>query len=274
MSNPAASRYAVNTYSYTQHLSAGDCLRRLGDQGFVAFELMMYPGHCWPNDLSARERRQLAQLCRERGLRFTSLNMPNVDLNIAGATPESRRYSLAILRGVVELAGELEAPGVVIGPGKPNPLFPAARDQLLGWFHAALDELVPAAEQAGTKIFVENMPFGFLPLAGEMMDALDAYGDDEIGVVYDIANAVFAGEKLEEGFRAVQSRLRLVHVSDTGTAAYRHDPVGQGVVPFAEVPGHMARAGYAELPVLEIISRAPDTDIPGSIEQLGRMGWA
>ena len=265
--------YAVNTYSFIQDHSAEDCLRMLSGWGAAAFELMMYPGHCWPNEMDAQQRRNLAMLVRDNGWRFTSLNMPNVDLNIAAASVEMRRYTLSILRGIFELAGDLGAPAVVIGPGKPNPLFPLPKERMLGWFFEALDELVPVAEKSGAAILVENMPFAFLPQAAELMAALARYGHDGIGVVYDVANAVFIGEDLAQGCEQVRSRLRLVHLSDTGREAYRHDPVGRGVVPFRELAPMLPAAGYRELPVLEIISRAPDTDLPASVRRLSELGW-
>ena len=55
-------------------------------------------------------------------------------------------YSLALLEDTVRLAGELGARGVVIGPGKANPLFPADASELIGYFFAALDRLCPVAQ--------------------------------------------------------------------------------------------------------------------------------
>jgi sugar phosphate isomerase/epimerase len=241
--------------------------------GATAFELMMYPGHCWPNDLDAGARKALKVLLRDNGWRLTTLNMPNVDLNVAAASVEMRRYSLDVLRGIVGLAGELEAPAVILGPGKPNPLFPLPAETMMGWFFEALDELVPLAEQAGTAIWVENMPFAFLPGAGVLMDALARYGHDGIGVVYDVANAEFIGEDLGGGFATVAPRLKLVHLSDTGRQAYRHDPVGTGSVPFRDIPRHLAAAGYHESCALEIITRTPATDLPASAQILSGLNW-
>lgn len=265
--------YAVNTYSYTIDYDIEECMARWADRGCTEFEVMMYPGHCWPNDMGAAARSSLLKLMAHKGLRIVSLNMPNVDINIAGATKEMRGYSLAILKSIFELAGDLGVPGVVVGPGKSNPLLPAPRDRLMGWFHAGLDELVPLAERVGTRVLVENMPFAFLPGAREMMDALDEYGSDEVGVVYDIANAAFIGEDLDAGLRAVESRLVLVHVSDTTTKVYRHDPVGRGSVPFNDAAGAMRSLGFRKRPILEIISGNPDDDILDSIDRLNAMGW-
>ena len=74
-----------------------------------------------------------------------------------------------------------------------------------------------------------------------LMAALERYGDDGIAVIYDVANAVFIGEDLGAGLRRVQARLKLVHLSDTPREVYRHSAVGEGVVPFAEIPPRARR---------------------------------
>ena len=265
--------FAINTYSYTLSHTAKSCLTHLAEQGYTDFELMMYPGHLWPADMDQGARDDLRRHIAAQNLRVITLNMPNIDLNVAAAAAEMRAYTLGLLRGVVELAGDLEVPGVIFGPGKFNPLFPAPKERLLGYFFSALDELAPLAEQAGTEIYVENMPFAFLPDAESLMAALDQYGKDRIGVVYDVANAVFIKEDLAAGLRHVRDRLRLVHLSDTGHSVYRHDPVGLGVVPFSKIPQALRDVGYTELPMLEIISHAADKEIRESADKLLAMGW-
>jgi sugar phosphate isomerase/epimerase len=267
------SSFAVNTYSYTLSHRAQDCIARLADRGYLEFELMMYPGHLWPADADVAARQELRRLLQSRGLKVVTLNMPNVDLNVAGAAAEMRAYTLALLRGVVELAGDLGVPGVIIGPGKPNPLFPAPKERLMGHFFAALDELLPLAARVGTSIYVENMPFSFLPDIDGLLAALDRYGDDSIGVVYDVANGYFIKEDMAAALRKSQKRLKLVHLSDTGQQVYRHDPVGLGSVPFASLPPVLREIGHDRLPMLEIISLDADRDIDASAATLTGMGW-
>jgi sugar phosphate isomerase/epimerase len=208
-----------------------------------------------------------------RGLRLVTLNMPNIDMNIAGASQEMRRYTLDLLENIVLLAGELGAPGVVIGPGKANPLFPAPAERLTGHFFAALDRLLPIARQAGTALWVENMPFAFLPDIAGLMAAVARYGADEIGVVYDVANGHFIGEDIGDALRACGSRLRLVHLSDTNRQHYRHAPVGEGTVPFGGLPAVLAEVGHARRPVLEIIAPEADRGILASVDRLTAMGF-
>jgi L-ribulose-5-phosphate 3-epimerase len=266
--------FACNTYSYTLSHTAASCLSHLADLGFSEFELMMYPGHLWPPEADAKKRSELRRLIEDRNLRVVTLNMPNIDMNIAGASLEMRRYTLDLLQQIVELAGELQAEGVVIGPGKSNPLFPAPRERLEGFFFSALDELLPTADKAGTRLWVENMPFAFIPDADGLMRALDRYGSDDIGIVYDVANGHFIKEDLADAIERCRKRLKLVHLSDTGQQVYRHDRVGAGDVPFHVVPPALLKVGHTRRPMLEIIAQNPDEAMLSSTEKLMMMGYA
>ncbi len=264
--------FGCNTYSYMRSHSADACVMRLAELGFREFELMTHPGHLWPADLSAEQRSALRRVFDDNGLTLTTLNMPNVDINIAGAAQGMRAYSLKLLIETIRLAGELGARGVVIGPGKANPLFPAGADVLTKHFFDALDLLGPLAESSGTALWVENMPFAFLPKIDDLLRTLDDYGNDAVRVVYDIPNAYFIGEDFADGLKACGDRLALVHLSDTGRQVYRHDPVGMGTVPFAEVPSALAAVDHTARPILEIISHDPDRDIVDSARRLAELG--
>ena len=267
-----AARFCINTYSYTRSHKAEDCLRHLAHQGYRQFEVMMIPGHFWPAGSGGCEA--LGRVVAAEGLRLVSLNMPNIDYNIAALAEEAREYALRILERMVRAAGALGASAVIFGPGKANPFFPAPREELVGHLHRALDRLAPLAASAGTRLLVENLPFASVPDADSMMTALDRYGDERIGICYDVANAHFIGEDLGAGLRRVAGRLGLVHASDTTRALYRHDRIGAGDVPFASVPPVLEEIGYREAPVLEIITpENPDAALDDSKRRLAEMGW-
>jgi L-ribulose-5-phosphate 3-epimerase len=267
----AAAGIGVNTYSYIFGGSAADTVAKLADQGYGGVELMFFPGHLWPADLDAAAIRSLRQLCEAR-LRLVAVNMPNVDINIAAAAEEMRAYTMELLTKFVRCAGELGASGIIVGPGKPNPLFPMPRERMISHFYRALDTLAPLARQVGTRLFIENMPFAFLPDAEQLMSVVDGYGDDSIRVIYDVANAHFTGEDPKEGLRRVRDRLSLVHFSDTTRQSYKHDPLGYGDVPLTGLASLMNEVGYTELPMLEVISHNPDTDIADSCRRLRDAG--
>jgi L-ribulose-5-phosphate 3-epimerase len=270
--NSAAAGFGVNTYSYTFGGSAADTVARLADQGYGGVELMFFPGHLWPAELDTAALRKLRHLCETR-LRLVAVNMPNVDINVAGAAEEMRAYTLDLLVKFVRCAGELGAGGIIIGPGKPNPLFPMPRERMISHFYRALDVLAPLAREVGTELLIENMPFAFLPEAGSLMKAVDDYGDDSLRVIYDVANAHFIGESPIEGLRRVRDRLSLVHFSDTTRKVYRHDPIGHGDVPLAGIASAMKEVGYTGLPMLEVISLNPDADIADSCRRLREAGF-
>lgn len=270
----ATSTFAVNTYSYTLSHDVRDCLRALAARGYAEFELMMYPGHLWPADIDAAGRRELRRLADSLGVQVGTLNMPNIDVNVAAASADMRACSLAHLERIVELAGDLGVPGVVIGPGKANPLFPAPREELIGHFHAALDRLLPLAGKAGTALLVENMPFAFLPDIDSLTATLDRHGADGIGIVYDVANGHFIREDVPAALRRCAPRLAVVHLSDTNQSVYRHDPVGRGTVDFTAIPEVLAEIGFRKRPVLEVISTDADRDIDDSATRLAAMGYA
>ena len=251
-------RFGINTYSYTQSMSAVDCVRTLAERGVKCVELMFYPGHLWISD-TRQTIRNLRRVIEQSGVSLVTLNSPNIDLNIAAATAEMRDHSIALNLEYLRLAAELNARALILGPGKPNPLFPLPRDVMESHFFRALDTLLPAAERCGIELWVENMPFAFLPDAEGLMASLERYGADTIGVVYDLANAHFIAEDL------------IAHLSDTGQSVYRHDPVGLGNVDFATVIPKINALGLGQTPMLEIISGDPDRDIARSIETLAAL---
>ena len=96
-----------------------------------------------------------------------------------------------------------------------------------------------------------------------------------MGICYDIANAHFIGEDPAAGLRQVRSRLGIVHLSDTGRQAWRHDPVGRGTCDFAGFGATLRQIGYAKTSMLEIVAeRGGRADIVESHRRIVEWGWA
>jgi L-ribulose-5-phosphate 3-epimerase len=266
-------QFGAHTYSFTPRESVLRTLPRLADLGFSSFEIMAHPGHLWPAELSAGDRAEIRQNVQAIGGEIAALNMPNVDLNIAATTAEMRRHTLDLLSDLVRLAGDLGAPGVIMGPGKPNPLLPASREELLSHFLEGLQQLSRLAETHGTAIWIENMPFSFLPEARGVAEVLENFGDGTVGAVFDLANAYFIGEDLREGLACMRPRLRLVHVSDTGRKVFEHAVLGSGTMPIEPIPALLAEAGYERPVMLEIVSQSPENDLVESRRRLAALPW-
>lgn len=266
------SPFGVNTYSYMYAMGAIQCLRHLMGEGYRSFELMMFPGHLWPSELSGAERQALRRFIDGEAIAITALNQPNMDLNLAGATPEMRAYSLAVMQSGLELAADLGCPSLIIGPGKPNGLLPLPRETTLGWFREGLSTLSDRGRELGVGLLVENMPLSILPRATDLMTALGDYGDDEIGIAYDIANAAFLQEDLAECLALIGPRLKAVHLSDTRAEVPEHRAFDtpHGIVPIETLARSIRDLDLGPMLVFEIISRNPDVDLRQSDAALKR----
>jgi L-ribulose-5-phosphate 3-epimerase len=265
-------RLAANSYSYIHSLSGKEFMERLARHGFSRFELMIYPGHFWPDELASAQRQELAAWMRQNDLQIVSLNPPSLDINLASMTPEMRTMSQEIYKKTIELAADIECEVVVVTPGKASPLFPAPQRQMVEALYSGLDVLVPVAERLGVRCALENVPIGILPAISDVLNALDEYGSAEVGVTYDIANGTFIGENASEAILQVGDRLAMVHLSDTTRETWRHAEVGSGVVPFADVVASLKELSYAGPCVLEIATRRGEADVIDSAQALTAMG--
>jgi L-ribulose-5-phosphate 3-epimerase len=267
-------RYGVNTYPYTFDMSALEAMRRLSDQGYKAFELMMFPGHIWPGTATSAERKALDAFRAANGLTITTLNQPNIDLNIGAAVPEMREYSVTAIERTIMLAADVGAQGVIVGPGKANPLWPASYDTMRSRLHAGLDRFCRLADRLGVQVLLENMPVGFVCAAPDLMKLLADYGSDKIGIVYDVANGAFIGEDFDEAVAVMGDRFKYIHLSDTPRERCMHDPIcNEGIVAFEAIGKTLRRIGHAEPLIIEIVSAEADRDIVSSIQTLRACGW-
>ena len=268
-----ATDFAVNTFSYIWEKPVADCLDHLADQGYRAFEVLLTAPHLWPSDCDAAARRDLARRLDARGLEIVSLNIGGFDNNLASPGADVRATSVALMGSVIDLAGDLGGAGVVLSPGTARALSAPPRDWMLGWFHQAKEVLVRLAEARGVRLLIENIPYAFLPDVDGILAAIDGLPAERVGVIYDVANGVYIREDPVAAVERIGDRLHLVHLSDTPLDVWRHAPVGQGVVPFADFGEALGRVGYAGPNVLEIISDDADVDIRASAEALVDVGW-
>ena len=264
--------YGINTYSFTQTHRAGDCLEQLADLGYRQFEIMLVPGHFWPSLDGAVERRQIESLVTRRSLQILSLNQPNLDVNLASVVPEMRQHSCGVVAKVIELAAAWNAKGVVVNPGKCNPVLPAPKEILADCFRRSLEVLVPIARRAGVQLIVKNHPLSFLYYANDLRDFFNAFGWEQVGIGYDFANGHFAGEAPEEVLQ-LRDHLSLMYAADTTLDSFSHAQVGTGTVAFERVAAMLRDARISPPTILEIVAADPQLAIDASVERLDSVHW-
>jgi L-ribulose-5-phosphate 3-epimerase len=264
--------YGINTYSFTHTLRARQCLAQLADRGYRRFEIMLVPGHFWPSLDGDAGRREIESLIVSDSLQILSLNQPNLDVNLSSIVPEMRQHSCGVIASAIQLAASWNAKGVVINPGKFNPVFPAPKKTLTDCFRRSLEVLFPIAQRASVDLIVKNHPLSYLYRANDLLLFFDAFGWDQVGIGYDFANGYFAGEDPEEVLQ-LRDHLRFLYAADTSLDAFHHAQIGTGSVAFERIATMLRGANLCPPTILEIVAENAQLAIDASVEHLDSIGW-
>jgi len=170
------------------------------------------------------------------------------------------------------LAASWNATGVVINPGKCNPVFPPPEKLLTDCFRRSLEDLRPVAQRSGVQLIVKNHPLSYLHRADDLRHFFDGFGWDHVGIGYDFANGHFAGED-PEAVLQVGDHLSFMYAADTSLDVFSHAVIGSGTVPFEEIATMLRAADLCVPTILEIVSKNPQPAIDASVEHLHRVQW-
>jgi L-ribulose-5-phosphate 3-epimerase len=269
---------AASTFPFLYSHDGLGAMKHLQSLGYDIFELMIFPPHCWPRELSAEQRKEYKVWLDGEGLRISSFCYPLLDNNPNGVDKLMREYTLDRYREAIDFAAELSCPYVVVIPGPVNSLINPPHQWMLDWFVEGMKTLIQHAKGTGVELLLENVPFTYLPTAQDMVDTATLIGP-EIGINFDICNSAFIKEDPAAAIRMMGDKLKNVHISDSGYEEFVHARLGTGIVD----PGPSFEAlndiGYTGATVLEIITDAlqpgadPDGDIKASHKVLAEAGW-
>jgi sugar phosphate isomerase/epimerase len=263
----------VNTMSFMWTTPAREALELLARKGYTRFEVMAQPPHFDP--MMSREKAEaFARFLRDARLQVETINIPSLDQNLASGTPQMRDYTVRLFEHLIGVAQAIGARGVIVVTGRVNPLIAPSRQDLESWFTEAFERVLPAAERSGVQLLLENIPMGTFPRADQLISFADRLDHPLVQICYDIANAHFVGEDASAGLRRVQSRLGIVHLSDTGRNAWKHDPVGDGSCDFAGFGATLREIGYAQTSMLELVCESPVERVVESHRKIAQWGWA
>ncbi len=269
---------AVSTFPFLYSHDGLDALKHLRKLGYDRFEMMIFPPHCWPREMTAQQRRDYAKWLDGEGAALTSFCYPLLDNNPNAVDILMRQYTLDRYREAIDMAAEWNCPYVVCIPGAVSSLINPPRKWMLDWFVEGMKQLVDHAKGTGVQLLLENVPFTFLPTAQDMKDTA-ALIDPSVGVNFDICNSAYIKEDPAAAIRMLGSLVKNIHISDSGYGEFKHDRLGTGIVQ----PGPSAQAlidiGYDGATVMEIITDSmapgadPDGDIRASHAILAQHGW-
>ncbi|PJF08507.1 sugar phosphate isomerase/epimerase [Pseudorhodobacter sp. MZDSW-24AT] len=269
---------AASTFPFLYSRDGLDALKHLRGLGFDAFEMMIFPPHCWPREMTVAQRRETKTWLDGEGARLTSFCYPLLDNNPNGVDRLMRGYTLDRYREAIDLAAEWSCPYVVAIPGPVSSLINPPREWMLNWFVEGVQDLVRYAKGTGVEILLENVPFTFLPTAQDMAETARLIGP-EVGINFDICNSAYIKEDPAAAIRMLGDLVKNVHISDSGYGDFKHERLGTGIVDPAPVAAALKEIGYTGATVLEIITDAllpdadPDGDILASKDILVQHGW-
>jgi L-ribulose-5-phosphate 3-epimerase len=264
----------INTFSYLWSTTAIGAIKELTAAGYQSFEVPISSPHCWPDEMPPSERAATKARLGDYGAKIRSLNAGGYDVNLASPGASMRRKSIEHIKSVIDLAVAWGVPEVVISPGTRRPMISPPLDRTYGWMYESLGDLLPLAKEAGTRLLMENTPYCFTPTIQDLAGIVNTVNDDMLGIVWDVANAAYIEDDPVTGLLSHQDSIGLVHISDTGTDVWGHDPIGTGVIDWGTLGEAVeATCGVGNV-VLEVIREEdPLGTVNQAMHDLTSKGW-
>lgn len=179
--------------------------------------------------------------------------------------PAVRGRAVEIHRRALERAGWLGCRAMLFVPGAvripwDDAYGPVRYDQAVGWAGEAVAALLPAAEQAGVDLCVENVWNGMFYSPLELAAFVDGFAHPRLGVYLDVGNLLGLHQYPPHWIEILDRRIRRVHLKDfqrsVGGLAGFCDLLA-GDVPYPEVMAALRAVGYDATVVAEMMPPDP-----------------
>ena len=193
-------------------------LDALGEAGFPQAEVTGSEPHVCSTD--DRELARIRSVFETHSVRPRTMHAPAGRYILAALDDDWRSESIPVLSRYVRLAGGLGLTEMVIHP-IPNPDLirlddPELPGQVREAVQRSLDDLMPAIEQAGVRVTLENLPYPGMPLNNmrELRAVVDPYPSEAVGLVIDTGHVgVLELDPVDE-LHAAGERLCGTHIHD------------------------------------------------------------
>lgn len=261
------------TYSWLHQAPLHEAIRALAATGFRQIELTTAAPHLQASGFGKYERHALRRDLAASGLTVTSTNPGFLDINLISPGNEFRRASVEALLGELELAHDLEAPIVIVMPGRRHALSPAPDEACRWWLDQALELLVDRAARLGVTIALETNPYGYLGDARQLSELVDHVGSAHLGIAYDVANTINQEDPLD-GVRTAGHRIAIAHMSDTWRDRWAHTSPGRGEVDFDRFAQALRSVHFDGVTIFELIDLEPPLPrLRDDVATFGEHGW-
>jgi sugar phosphate isomerase/epimerase len=217
-----------------------DFAAELGLDGVECGPLMVKP-------LGPASPTTFARLVEERGLAVSNFT-GYTDFTHPDA--KAREGEVVAAFEALRIALEVGAPTFRALTGQRRPGIDTARG--IQWVAAGLTRVAEEAARIGLRVNLENhtkaftwTDFDFAMEGAVFLRVLDALGDAPLGVQFDVANPLVAGEDALELLEKVITRVGYVHLNDVRRpGAFEFVPVGSGIAPVGRALARLRAHGY------------------------------
>ena len=240
---------------YPDRMSLREALQICADAGMEGVEV----NYDLENDLSPeasdQDIRAVGRMARDMGLEIAGVcSFLFWPYAFTADSRERRERGVDLAKKMIHAAALLETENLLIVPGATwipwmRELPPVPHDVAEARAHAAMEQLVPLAEDAGVNLNVENIfSNGFLHSPQEMIRFVDAYTSDRVAVHFDTGN-IMQYHFPEHWIAMLGSRIKHVHMREASRDVVQFDldtvrPLLDGHVNWPAVMEELDQAGY------------------------------
>lgn len=252
---------AAHTFGFVAGYDPIAAIVELAGLGVKAVQLMASPPHYDPWLADAPRDAAIRRALQHHDLPLLAVDLASSDINLASTAPAVVAFAVDAYERLIARAVALGASHICIGSGRRHALMSASQALPSPAFREAFRHIRATGQRKGITLLLENHPQGLLASAAAMMRFLDDEGYDEIGIIYDVANAFAIDEDPPSGLDLVKRRLAIVHLSDSPKGGWRHDPIGTGNIAFDAIAARLKEIGFTGPVVMEILSPDPVGDL-------------
>ena len=235
------------------------------DLGFDAIELAIGSKGVLTEKTTQAECEEIVAMARKIGIEISSVaSGESWGCSPTANDDETRAKIINFTRKALQVTKWLGTDAYLFVPGAVDVFFlPDAEvipyDVCYERAGDAIKQLLPAAEETGVAICVENVWNKFLLSPLEMRDFIDSFNSKMIGAYFDVGNVLLTGYP-DHWIRILGKRIKRVHVKDfklsVGTVEGFVDLL-EGDVDFEEVKNALADVGYDGYVTSELLPFEP-----------------
>lgn len=233
--------------------------RFLAETGYDGVELAPFTFADDIRNVNPVRRREIRAVASDNGLAIVGVHWLLVSppgLHIHTVDPGRRRKTLDYLRALIEFAGDVGAPTLVLGSPKARSIEDGDRAGARERTIETLMTLVPDLKAAGAVLCPEALPgpeADFLLTQSEAMEIVDAVGCPQIAGMLDVKSMCSEPEGPAALCRRWGGRVVHVHAND----ANRRGP-GFGDTDFRAIADALRDSGYDGPVSVEVFDYSPD----------------